>query len=246
MQCQIVDGGLMRVADLFWPALPMEKGIGPMGLQEQLDAFKSEFQRTAPAGRPALYEAKIEELRASFAMEKAIGLGDTAPEFSLTDARGNSVSLSDLLQRGPAVVSFYRGGWCPYCNIQLRAYQDILPQLTALGANLVAISPQLPDGSLSTAETNALTFDVLSDVGNIVARRFGLVYALPEELRVVLRANNKALPTTNGDESWELPVPATYVIDPGGRIALVSIEVDYRKRLEPDAIIAVLKSIRTA
>ena len=215
-----------------------------MGLQEQLDAFKSEFARTAPSGRAALYDAKIEELRASYAMEEAIGLGGEAPEFLLPDARGGSVSLSDLLQRGPVVLTFYRGGWCPYCNIQLRAYQEVLPQMAALGASLVAISPQLPDGSLNTAEQNALTFNVLSDFGNIVARRFGLVYALPEELRTVLRANNKALSAANGDESWELPVPATYVIDPGGRVALASIEVDYRKRLEPNAIIAALESIR--
>ena len=115
-------------------------------------------------------------------------------------------------KHGPVVVTFYRGGWCPYCNIQLRAYQAVQPQMVALGARLVAISPQLPDRSLSTAETNELTFDVLSDVGNGVARSFGLVYALPEELREALRSNNKALPGINGDESWELPVPATYVI----------------------------------
>jgi peroxiredoxin len=215
-----------------------------MGLQEQLDTFRAEFARTAPSGRVALYEARIEELRASFALEKAVGTGDEAPDFSLPDVRGNPVSLPDLLQCGPVVVTFYRGGWCPYCNIQLRAYQAILPQMAALGARLVAISPQLPDGSLTTAETNALTFDVLSDAGNSVARRFGLVYALPEDLRDALRSNSKALPAINGDGSWELPVPATYVIASDGRIALASIEVDYRKRLEPDAILAALTSLR--
>lgn len=216
-----------------------------MGLQEQLDAFKLEFARTAPSGRPALYEAKIEELRSSFAKEKAVGVGDLAPDFSLADARGNSVSLSKLLQRGPVIATFYRGGWCPYCNIQLRAYQAILPQLSCLGVGLVAISPQLPDGSLTTAETNALTFDVLSDVGNAVARRFGLVYELPEELRAALRSNNKALPAFNGDESWALPVPATYVIAPDGRIALSHIDVDYRRRLEPDGILAAVRALRS-
>jgi peroxiredoxin len=214
-----------------------------MRLQEQLDSFKSEFARTAPAGRPALYEEKIEALRASFAIEKTVHAGDTAPDFSLPDARGNPVSLMELRKLGPVVVTFYRGGWCPYCNIQLRAYQGVLADMAAFGARLVAISPQLPDGSLSTAEANALTFDVLSDVGNVVARRFGLVYALPEELRAALRSNNKALPAINGDESWELPVPATYVIAPDGRVALCHIEIDYRKRLEPDAILSALKSL---
>jgi peroxiredoxin len=217
-----------------------------MGLSEQLAAFKAEFARTAPAGRPALYEAKIEESRSSFAREEAAGTGDRAADFSLPDARGRLVSLFDLLRSGPAVVTFYRGGWCPCCNIQLRAYEAALPQIKALGASLVAISPQLPDSSLSTAETNALTFPVLSDVGNHVARSFGLVYALPEELRAALRSNNKALPGINGDETWELPVPATYVIAADGRVALANIDVDYRKRLEPDAILAALKPLRPA
>jgi peroxiredoxin len=217
-----------------------------MGLEQQLAAFRAEFARAAPAGRPALYEAKIEELRASFAIEKAVEIGDLAPDFMLPGASGNSVSLADLLRQGPVVVTFYRGGWCPYCNIQLRAYEAILPQIMGLGASLVAISPQIPDGSLSTAETNVLTFDVLSDVGNRVAQSFGLVYALPEELRAAMRSNNKALPGLNGDDSWELPVPATYVIAADGRVALAYIEVDYRKRLEPDAILSALKRLPPA
>jgi peroxiredoxin len=217
-----------------------------MGLQQQLDAFRAEFARTAPAGRPALYEAKIEALRASFALERAIRTGDVAPGFTLPDAQGRHVSLARLLEAGPAVVTFYRGGWCPYCNIQLRAYQAMLPEMTTLGARLVAISPQLPDGSLSTAAANELTFDVLSDVGNTVARHFGLVWSLPEELRAALRSNNKALPGINGDDSWELPVPATYVIARDGRVALAAIDVDYRNRLEPEAILAALRALRPA
>jgi peroxiredoxin len=217
--------------------------MAAMGLEQQLAEFREEFARTAPAGRPALYEAKIEELRASFAMEKALGVGGEAPDFVLPDAHGRPVSLSGILQLGPAVVTFYRGGWCPYCNLQLRAYQAALPDMMALGARLVAISPQLPDGSLSTAEKNELTFDVLSDVGNEVARRVGLVYALPEELRAALRSNNKALPAINGDESWELPLPATYVIATDRRVALAFIDVDYRRRLAPEDILAALRSL---
>ncbi|MGC2787399.1 MAG: peroxiredoxin-like family protein [Roseiarcus sp.] len=217
-----------------------------MGLQQQLDAFKTEFKRTAPAGRPALYEAKIEELRASFALERAIRTGDQARDFTLPDLQGRNVSLGALLKAGPAIVTFYRGGCCPYCNIQLRAYQAVLPEMTALGARLVAISPQLPDSSLSTAESNELTFAVLSDVGNRVARTFGLVWSLPEELRAALRSSDKALPRINGDDSWELPVPATCVIARDRRVALAGIDVDYRNRLESDAIIATLRSLRPA
>jgi peroxiredoxin len=220
--------------------------ISQMGLQQQLDAFKAEFARTAPAGRPALYEAKIEELRASFALVRAVRTDDQAPDFTLPDPRGRAVSLRILLESGPTVVTFYRGVWCPYCNIQLRAYQAVLSEMTALGARLVAISPQLPDSSLSSAEVNELTFDVLSDVGNRVARNFGLVWSLPEELRAALRSNNKALPGINGDDSWELPVPATYVVARDGRVVLAAIDVDYRNRLEPDAILTTLRSLRPA
>jgi peroxiredoxin len=215
-----------------------------MGLDQQLADFKAEFMRTAPSGRAALYEAKIEELRASFALEAAAGIGSIAPDFRLPNVKGHPVSLSDLLRHGPVVVTFYRGGWCPYCNIQLQAYQAALPQMTALGARLVAISPQLPEQSLATAEADELTFEVLSDVGNQAARRFGLVYTLPEELRAALRSNNKALPGINGDESWELPVPATYVIAQDGRIALSYIEIDYRKRLGPEAMLDALQSLQ--
>ena len=142
---------------------------------------------------------------------------------------------------------------CPTRNARSGALVAISPNCrrlavdgrqTALGARLVAISPQLPDGSLSTAEANELTFDVLSDVGNRVARSFGLVWSLSEELREALRSNNKALPGINGDDSWELPVPATYVVARDGRVALAAIDVDYRNRLEPDAILTTLRSLR--
>ena len=214
-----------------------------MRLEQELAAFKAEFARTAPPGRAALYEAKIEELRAEFASESAIGVDDPAPDFALPNAAAKSVVLKDLLRSGPVVLTFYRGGWCPYCNIQLRAYQGVLPEITGLGGRLVAISPQLPDNSLDTVNKNALTFDVLSDVGNKVARQYGLVYALPEEIRSALRSNNKSLPSINGDESWELPVPATFVVASDQHVALAHIEVDYRKRLEPEALLTCLKSL---
>jgi peroxiredoxin len=214
-----------------------------MSLEQELAAFKAEFSRTAPAGRAALYEAKIEELRADFALASAVSVDEAAPDFALPNAAGKSLVLKELLRSGPVILTFYRGGWCPYCNIQLRAYQSVLPQISALGARLVAISPQLPDNSLDTANKNALTFDVLSDVRNEVARSYGLAYSLPEEIRATLRSNNKALPSINGDESWELPVPATYVIARDQHVALAYIEVDYRKRLEPEALLTCLKSL---
>jgi peroxiredoxin len=211
-----------------------------MGLQEELEAFMSDFLLRAPPGRVEFLEAKIKEVRGAFAFGNAVGVGDLIPDVSLPNVRGETVRLHDLLASGPVVLAFYRGGWCPYCNIQLRAYQAALPDMERLGARLVAISPQLPDGSLSTAETNALTFEVLSDLGNAAARKFGIVYALPDDLRALLVENNYGTPRFNGDDSWELPVPATYVIDPEGRVVLSHLDVDYRRRLEPDAILSSL------
>lgn len=210
-------------------------------LDQQLRDYRENFALTAPPGRAALYEAKIEELRSTFAKRTTLREGERAPDFALPDAKGGVVSLSSALALGPAVVTFYRGGWCPYCNLQLRSYQALLPELASIGVSMLAISPQLPDESLSTAERESLTFDVLSDVGNDVARRFGLVYPLPRELRDALRSNSKALPAINGDDSWELPVPATYVIAQDQRILLAFIEIDYRQRLAPQQLLNALR-----
>ncbi len=216
-----------------------------MELERDLADFRAEFERTAPPGRAALYNAKIEELRARFPLEDVLAVGDAAPDFDLPSVRGRMIALSKALHDGPVVLAFYRGGWCPYCDLQLRAYQSALPTIVDLGARLIAVSPQLPDGSLSTAEKNGLEFDVLSDVGNGVARSFGLVYSLPEELREALRSNGKDLTGINGDESWELPVPATIVIAPDRRVTLAHIDVDYRRRLAPEDIIAALRSLQS-
>lgn len=214
-----------------------------MTLHEQLAAYKAEFARNAAPERVALYEAKIEELRTEFAQRNSLRAGDEAPDFTLPSAKSGPITLSTLLRDGPVVLTFYRGGWCPYCNIQLRAYQAALAELQAFDARLLAISPQMPDKSLSTAETNALAFDVLSDVGNGVAQSYGLAYTMPIEIQQALRAANKALPDMNGDESWVLPVPATYVIDRNHRIATARLDIDYRDRLGPEEIIATLKRI---
>jgi peroxiredoxin len=193
-----------------------------------------------------LYQAKIDEMRAQFSIQAALKVGDRAPEFRLQNGLGIDVSLSSVLSRGPAIVTFYRGAWCPYCNLQLRAYQHFLPRFQEFNASLIAISPQIPDGSLSTAQKNELAFEVLSDVGNEVARQFGLVYKLPVELRDALASNGKALPPINGDESWELPVTATYVVSSEGRITLAFIDVDYRRRLAPETILEELRELSAA
>lgn len=213
-----------------------------MSLQNELDAQWAEFVRKAPVGRAELYESMIENLRRQLPIHAALKLGDKVPGFTLPNAFGKPVSLSELLR--PAVLIFYRGAWCPYCNIQLRAYQRALSDISAAGASVLAISPQLPDGSLSTKEMNQLSFDVLSDVGNHVARAFGRVYVLTQDLRTVLKSNGKDLSVINGDGNWELPLAATYVITRDKRIVHAAIEADHRQRLDPDVAVAALRSLQ--
>ena len=142
-------------------------------------------------------------------------MGHDAPDIVLPDATGQSFAVADLLAKGPVIVTFYRGGWCPYCNLELKAYQAVLPRIAAAGASLVAISPEKPDDTLSTLEKNALTFPVLSDVGQRVGKAFGLVYAFTDELRSVYDGFKLDIPAKNGSpDQWALPLSATYVIGP--------------------------------
>jgi peroxiredoxin len=212
-------------------------------LQDELDARREQWQAGATPERRALYETQIEELRASRLAERRLGVGNLAPDFSLPDARGGSFALSDALSRGPVVLVFYRGGWCPYCNIALKAYQRVLPELGALHAELVAISPERPDLSLSTAEKNDLAFAVLSDTGNRVADAFRLVYELPTNLAQAYASNGIDLTAINAADEWRLPVPATFVVAATGRVALAHVEVDYRRRLDPATVLAALANL---
>jgi peroxiredoxin len=214
-----------------------------MSLKGELDAFRSEFMaKVAPEIRDAMVRADM-ELAASGIAQRALKAGDHAPDFRLPDTLGGCVRLRDLVATGPVVLSFYQGGWCPYCKLELRALQKALPEITHLGAKLVAVSPQTPDESLSTAEKNALAFPVLSDAGSVIAKAFGIAYDLAEELRPIYARFGHALPDKNGDESWVLPMPATYVIDTDGTIALAFVDVDYRNRLEPPEILAALQAL---
>lgn len=215
-----------------------------MTLAAELDAFRAAFLANAPADIRAAMTRADADLAASGLAARALKAGDRAPDFEAPDARGGAVRLADLLADGPVVVSFYRGGWCPYCNLELRALQAILPELRALGATLAAISPESPDEALSTAEKNALAFPVLTDHGNAAARSFGIAFDLADALRPLYARLGHALPDRNGDDSWTLPVPATFVIDRDGTIALAFVDVDYRNRLEPADILAAVRALR--
>jgi peroxiredoxin len=172
----------------------------------------------------------------------ATAVGDMAPDFELPDARGGSVSLSGLRSHGPVVLVFYRGAWCPYCNLQLRAFQAALADIHAVGATLVAISPQTPDNSLTLADRAELAFPVLSDAGNVVARSYGLVFTLAAEDRNLHTNVGIDLSSYNGDDSWELPAPAVFVIDTDGIVRFASVAGDYRWRVGPEEALVALRA----
>ena len=214
-----------------------------MSLQNELDELYKRFSQKVPPEVLNTMLGVTRRLAESGIAEKSLKAGDKAPDFDLPNASGEAVRLKELIDKGPVVINFYRGGWCPYCNLELNAYQRRLQEINQLGASLVAISPQTPDNSLSTAEKNELKFQVLSDVGNKVADKFGLVFKLPDELQDLYNKFGIVLPKFNGDESWELPMPGTYVIDKDGTVSYAFADADYTKRAEPDEVIAKLQEI---
>lgn len=210
-------------------------------LTQQLAEYQAGFKQRAPADRVAVMEAATAQLRATGIESAALQVGAELPPLTLPDANGKPVELRVLNADGPLVIVFYRGGWCPYCNLELREWQRLLPQLRERGATLVAISPQTPDNSLTTAEKNELAFPVLSDSNLAAARAFGIAFTMnPELVELYAKAGND-LPTLNGNGRWVLPIPATYLIDASGRVALAHVEADYRQRAEP---MQVLKALR--
>ena len=176
-----------------------------MSLKQELAEYRAGWFKRVPAERQAIMERHIAQLRDGLA-KTALKVGDRAPSIVLGNAKGETVDVGALLKKGPVIVAFYRGGWCPFCNLELRAFQRILPDIEAAGASLVAISPEKPDDSLSTAEKNALTFEVLSDVGQKVGRAFRLVYDFSDELKSAYNGFGLDIPAKNGTAGeWALP-----------------------------------------
>ncbi|KAK3617474.1 hypothetical protein LTR22_026728 [Elasticomyces elasticus] len=203
-----------------------------MALATQLSKVLDNFQLNAPAQVKHDINKSRLEVTASFRQDAAIQEGAVLPAFELVDANGVKTSSADLLSKGPILVAFYRGGWCPFCNLALRDLQSNLETFTAKGINLVAISPELPDRSLSTLEKNELGFSVLSDIGNVFARKLGIVWKQPDSLRPHVKAFGNDLQAINGDDSFEVPVPCTLLVDQRGIVRNLYIEADYTKRLD--------------
>ena len=213
-----------------------------MAVMTELVALEQERRAKRPAELQAVMDQATDDLAASGMAGGFLQVGVVAPDFVLPDALGNAVALADLRAQGPVVLAFYRGAWCPYCNLEVQLLQQALPDIQALGATLVAISPQTPDNSLSLAEKHGLAFPVLSDAGNAVARRFGLVFTVPEALRAVYDKLGIDIPAHNGDGSFELPVPGTYVVGRDGTIAFAYANVDYTRRVAVGDILAALRT----
>ena len=243
------EGALRPAPQLYISLIQIMNTTKARTTTQEMDAAREHYRtQVIPAEKLRVMDADTARLDAEGINERIQALvGQTAQDFILMDTRGEAVRLYDLLEHGPVVLVFYRGGWCPYCNLHLRGFQRVLPQVLELGASLVAISPQLPDNSLSTEEKNALEYPLLSDVGNTVARRFGLAFRLSPELLATYEAFGHGLEQMNGEEgAQELPVPTTIIIGTDRKIVQAAGEVDYTHRLDPQDALATLRTLPAA
>src|ERR1700733_8018409 len=193
----------------------------------------------------AVHERAVASLKAQNLAARSLAVGERVPAFQLSDHNGKRTSSADLLSRGRHVICFIRGRWCPFCVGQMEAMNFIAPRIAAGGASLVAISPQTEKQAFFMRDQHQLTFPMLVDAHNDVARQFGLVYRVPDEQQALYRSTFVNLPFVNGDNSWELPIPASYVIDRDGTILFASADEDYSQRPEPLEILKVLERATT-
>jgi peroxiredoxin len=221
--------------------LPLE--ITVMSLADRLEQAKREWRsRLTPELADAL-EALVKHLETSQITAASLKADDPMPDFELPNSDGRVISSRELLKRGPLVVSYFRGDWCPYCVLELRALEEALPRIEELGATLVAITPDTGAALASTKHINRFSYQVLGDADNGVALRLGLVFRLPEAIQKPLLEMGIDLPKRHGNDAWFLPIPATYVVDRGGIIRHAELDPDYTRRMEPQAIIGLLEAI---
>jgi peroxiredoxin len=212
-------------------------------LKDEIDAYNAAKQEKVPAEILATMAQATEELKRSGVEDRALKTGDTMPDFELPNQHGERRRLSDYLAKSPVVLNIYRGGWCPYCNMEMKALRDALAEIESHGAQLVGLAPETPDKAMSTAERHGIAIDILSDAGNKVAEQMGLVFELPQALRPIYEKFGTDLADYNGDDSFKLPVPATYIIGQDGVIVYDFVNADYTLRLEPSEIVAKLATL---
>jgi len=223
-------------------------------LNQKIRTTIQSFREALPPDLSALIEQGAGEISALDIIERARKPGDPAPNFTLKNQKKENRSLGNYLADGPLVVTFYRGAWCPYCNLQLKEYDDHLAEIKAAGATLIAITPEKP-GALDILESSGapqeiidmavkqVEFDVLHDPGNRIAESYGVVFKLPESHRQLLEQLHVDIEALNGDASFTFPDPATYVISPTGEITWAFVPNNYRKRAEVEQILAALDGV---
>ncbi|WP_010521925.1 peroxiredoxin-like family protein [Aquimarina agarivorans] len=214
-----------------------------MSLTAKLQETKTAFSKQVPADVQVIMTNALDKLTEEGLPKTATQKGDTLKNGTLINIKKEKVDIFSFLDKGPLVISFYRGGWCPYCNIELNALQQALPEIKELGAQLIAITPETPDNSLTTAEKNNISFPVLSDINNTYAKELGLVFQMPKDLQEVYHQFGIDVSKHNENEDYELPLPATYVVDKSGKIVLSFLQEDYVERLDPNQVIKALKSL---
>lgn len=212
------------------------------GIRSQLEALNEHLTSEAPAELVQLYNDGVNEMLATKAGDAALGPGEKAPGFELEALNGTHVSLRKKFQQGRVVLLFFRGGWCPFCQLQLKAMNDAYPRIAEAGATLLAISPETPVSARETLGDLDLSFSVLHDGGAKVAREYGLVFTLNAKLQALQTALGVPLDQVNGTQKQELPIPAVFIVEPGGQIAWRHVDRDYRlMRAEPQDILNALK-----
>lgn len=211
-------------------------------LQEEIKKYQESFKQKVPQDIQELMLKATKKLQEQKLSKNALKVGDKAITFKLKNANYKEICLEEQLKENDFIVlNFYRGQWCPYCNLELQALQSINAQLKALNGKIIAISPQTPDNSLTTKEKNELEFEVLSDEFNKVAKEYGLVFSLDEELRPIYKSFGIDIITANNEDSFELPMPATFVINKNKEIIYSFVDEDYTKRSEPQTILDIIQ-----
>lgn len=213
-------------------------------LEQKIRDYDEIKKNKVPSDVLAVMEGATEKLRNSGLEDKALAVGEQIPDFSLPDQHGVVRNLSYYLAKGPIVLNVYRGGWCPYCNLEMRALNAVLPEFHHRGANLVGLTPETPETAQDTLTANELDITVLSDKGNRISAELGLVFELPDELKPIYENLGIDIPASNGEDSFTLPVPATYIIGKDRVVLYRFINVDYTRRVEPALLVAELDKLQ--
>lgn len=215
-----------------------------MRLNDVLDAYRCCAQADLPETSRSMLQLELDRLRTADWLAGALRTGDQAPDFVLPDSPGRTLRLSDLLREGPVVLKFYRGRWCAFCTLELRAYQRLLPDFRSLGAEVIALSPQNEEETALNRERDRLQLHMITDAGNAIAREFGITYEIGADVRGLYESAGLDLGRTNAAGTWSIPLPAAYLVAPDRRIVYSFVEPDYLQRAEPETVLDELRRLQ--